>query len=291
MRTLDSGDSRRLEGTEDAAKPFWAPDAQNLGFFANGKLKRIGVDANAPQTLANVGLSPAGGTWARGVILFAAWKSGLRSIPEAGGPVTIVTTPNHAALETAHGSPQFLPDGRHFLYAREPGSRTRGNLCRLARRPDKLRVADGAVTYVPPGYFVFVRDGMVSAQPFDASRLTTTGPATGIAGNAPANAVVSASDAGLLTFGGLSSGSKLVWLSRTGQVLGAIEDARASPQPRVLARSETADREQQRLGSARRLAGRPGARRSHPRHAVRQSLGVTRWPPHHLHLRSCGRRR
>ena len=39
IRPLDSLDARVIRGTEDADLPFWSPDEDHLGFFAQGKLK------------------------------------------------------------------------------------------------------------------------------------------------------------------------------------------------------------------------------------------------------------
>ena len=41
LRSLESAETRPLVGTENAAFPFWSPDSRSIGFFADGKLKRI----------------------------------------------------------------------------------------------------------------------------------------------------------------------------------------------------------------------------------------------------------
>ena len=43
VRPLDSLEARALPGTEDAKFPFWSPDSAFIGFFAQGKLKRIAL--------------------------------------------------------------------------------------------------------------------------------------------------------------------------------------------------------------------------------------------------------
>jgi Tol biopolymer transport system component len=170
VKTLDTADARALDGTDDAAKPFWSPDSQSLGFFAGGKLKRVGLDGNAPRTLADVGLSPAGASWSpSGVILFAAWKSGLSSIADTGGRVTAVTSLD-ASAEVAHGSPRFLPDGRRFLYLSRARAPRRPDLRRLPRRGGQVRVSESASTYASPGYLLTAKDGTITAQPFDPTR-------------------------------------------------------------------------------------------------------------------------
>src|SRR5687768_9506704 len=71
VRALDSVDAQPLGNTDGADSPFWSPDGQSLGFFADGKLKRIAVSGGPAQTLADAPNS-RGGTWGRaGVIVFS----------------------------------------------------------------------------------------------------------------------------------------------------------------------------------------------------------------------------
>ena len=52
LRALDESMTRVLEGTDDARLPFWSPDSRNVGFFSQGKLKRVEVAGGSPRTLA-----------------------------------------------------------------------------------------------------------------------------------------------------------------------------------------------------------------------------------------------
>jgi hypothetical protein len=71
LRPLDQVTAQPLAGTEGASYPFWAPDGRAIGFFADGKLKRIGLTGGALQVLADAPY-PRGGTWnPDGVIVFA----------------------------------------------------------------------------------------------------------------------------------------------------------------------------------------------------------------------------
>jgi serine/threonine-protein kinase len=49
LRPLDRVDQLILDGTDDAAHPFWSPDGQFIGFFAGGTLKRIAVSGGRPH--------------------------------------------------------------------------------------------------------------------------------------------------------------------------------------------------------------------------------------------------
>ena len=85
LRGLDSVTFRLLAGTDGASSPFWSPDSQWIGFFADGKLKRIGVAGGAPQTICAVPGATATtpwmlGTWGtRNTIVFNA-SDGLSSL-------------------------------------------------------------------------------------------------------------------------------------------------------------------------------------------------------------------
>src|SRR5439155_22886544 len=53
VRSLDSVAARPLAGTDGAIYPFWSPDGASVGFFADGKLKRVEIVGGAPQVLGN----------------------------------------------------------------------------------------------------------------------------------------------------------------------------------------------------------------------------------------------
>jgi hypothetical protein len=68
---MDTLEARPLAGTEDATHPFWSPDGAYLGFFTQGKLKKIAIAGGPPQTLCDA-TDGRGGTWNRdGVVLFS----------------------------------------------------------------------------------------------------------------------------------------------------------------------------------------------------------------------------
>ncbi len=74
MRSIDQVTARPLPGTEHAQSPFWSPDSRWLGFFAEGKLKKIPVAGGPVQVLADVA-DAFGGSWgADGSIIFGKTK-------------------------------------------------------------------------------------------------------------------------------------------------------------------------------------------------------------------------
>jgi serine/threonine protein kinase len=251
VRRLDALDALPLPGTEGARYPFWSADSRFIGFFAQGKLKKISAVGGPPQTLCDAS-DGRGGTWSReGVILFSPSTRGpIHRISQDGGPVDSVTDLDKSIPQNTHRWPQFLPDGRHFIYF--AGSPKRDNRAvyveslDLKERKQLLNLASNAI-YAPPGYLVFVRERTLMAVPFNAGRLQITGDPVTLA-REPAvdldtnRAAVSASDNGVLVFGeGGNPDAQLVWVDRKGQKLetvgvpGQYSNPELSPDGKVLA--------------------------------------------------------
>ncbi len=175
IRSLNSPTAQALPGTENATYPFWSPDSRFVAFSADRKLKKIAVSGGPVETLAVV--APTMGTWSgEGVVLFIADDNSLSRVSESGGNATPVTTFDASRSETGHFSPQFLPDGKHFLYFAR-SSKAENNAIYVASLDSKekkllLNVASNPV-YVPPRYLLFHRQGTLMAQPFDADRLNS----------------------------------------------------------------------------------------------------------------------
>ncbi len=62
IRPLDSSEARRMDHTERALLPFWSPDSQFIGFWADGKLKKIRRSGGSPEVIFSVP-EIAQGTW------------------------------------------------------------------------------------------------------------------------------------------------------------------------------------------------------------------------------------
>jgi Tol biopolymer transport system component len=222
VRPLDSTVARVLPGTEGAQMPFWSPDSQSIGFFAQGRLKTLALGGGEPQTLADVTL-PRGGTWNReGVILFAPSPLELYSIPATGGKATAV------AGTERRNHPSFLPDGRHYLFlAIESGVGQAIHVGSLdeAESTELVRTTSSAA-YAPSGHVIFRRGAALMAQPFDANDLAMGGPpvliAENVAANLPGQTLVSASQNGVLAYFDLQNRSVLSWLDRQGRSLGVV---------------------------------------------------------------------
>ena len=183
VHDLTTGETRTLAGTEMASFPFWSPDSRQIGFFAQGKLKTIDPGRGVVQIVCD---APAGrgGSWSpRGVILFAPdVDKPLFKVSEGGG--TRVQVTRAPKPQWSHRFPLFLPDGETFLYilregaAMDPGALYAGSIAgnlekRIADHASNLSYADGRL--------LFILNGNLVAQQFDAGKLAVDGPPIPIA--------------------------------------------------------------------------------------------------------------
>jgi len=235
IHTLDGRAARPLEGTDDAQdRVFWSPDSGSLGVFAGGKLKRIDLRSGAVQTLADAPLG-AGGAWSRdGVILFAPTRGPLYRVSQGGGTVTEVTRVEGPSIR--HVSPQFLPDGRHFLFFSAGDPELRGvYVADLDGRAEPRRLladADAAAVYAASGHLLFPRQGALLAQRFDVDRLTLSGEPWQVTESVGVDQTqgatrLSVSDTGSLVYRGTDVEARqrrLVWHDRSGKELQRLDD-------------------------------------------------------------------
>jgi eukaryotic-like serine/threonine-protein kinase len=229
-----SQDAKTIAGTEGANFPFWSADGRSLGFFADGKLKRLDLAGGPVQALCDAP-SGRGGTWNKdGVILFTPrglLGVGLYRIPASGGTPVQISTPDRNLKEDSHRWPFFLPDGIHYLYSaiNLSGQQELHSIYLGALDSNEKRLvirARGNATYVDPGYLFFYRDRTLFAQRFDVGSVKLTGEAVPLfadIGFAPriAKAAFSAASSGLLvTQRAGESVSQLVWYDRNGHEVG-----------------------------------------------------------------------
>jgi serine/threonine protein kinase/Tol biopolymer transport system component len=230
-----SQEATNLARTEGASFPFWSPDGRSLGFFADGKLKKLNLDGGPVQTLCDASTG-RGGTWNKdGVILFTPSGTlgvGLYRISASGGTPTQVTVPDKTLNEDSNRWPLFLPDGIHYLYSaiNLSGRRDLYSIYVGSLNSNEKRLvvkAKGNGAYAAPGYLLFYRDQTLFAQHFDTRKFELTGEPVPVLTEVQffpriSEAVFAASTAGLLVAqrNADSGASQLLWFDRKGQQIG-----------------------------------------------------------------------
>jgi Tol biopolymer transport system component/predicted Ser/Thr protein kinase len=226
VRNLDSADSVRLENTEGAVRPFWSPDSQQIGYLDGNALKRIAYTGGFPKTICDL-KQTRGATWnSTGDILFGVRSDGLYRVADSGGAPAPLTRLDSAAGEVAHSWPQFLPDGKHFLYVAtvSPVQESKVYVQRLgsAARKQVLKSAT-RVLFAGPESILFVRGQTLFSQHFDPKKIAVSGEPVSVAEGVIAYSInglsgFSVSDNGVLAFRpDPRITSQLVWYDRHGR--------------------------------------------------------------------------
>ena len=222
VQDLDARVARQIPGSHDASAPFWSLDGRSLGFFANGMLKTIAPTGERPQNVLRVSDS-AGATSNGEVILVGRVSSSLLVVP-VNGRAAKEALPL-ADRDEGHRWPQFLPDGRHFLYLVRGGGVGMGRIGEVSTR--QLLAHPAGAIFARPGFLLFLQPRMTKlmAQPLDPATFMPAGvavealdPATYSAGSGyPA---LSASSDGLLAYWeGTAVATEPGWFDRGGKPL------------------------------------------------------------------------
>ncbi|MGB7220208.1 MAG: protein kinase [Vicinamibacterales bacterium] len=237
VRPLNMLDAFAIAGTEDATYPFWAPDGRSIGFFADGKLKRIDPVNGVATPLCDAA-QEAGGTWsADGTILFSSGGRLHRVSANGGTPVALELT-DDGRPRTTLAHPLFLPDGRHFLYL-DAGTGAVGEPAlyaglldadgRLTTDRTLIVHADSGAAY-SQGYLFYQRGSTLVAQAFDVTRMALSGDPVPIVdqiqtAQAPPGGAFTVSDRVLAYRTGIAArgiSSQLTWFDRSGKPAGTV---------------------------------------------------------------------
>jgi Tol biopolymer transport system component len=227
IRPLNALSAHALEGTDGTTRPFWSPDSRFLGFFAEGKLKKVEVSGGPPQKICDAPTGSDGSWSSEGVILFDGITGDpIQRVSAAGGVPVVEVKADAARKEASVAWPEFLPDGHHYIYMAS-GQKPEDNMYRLGSLDSKeskpVAPAQTLITYAEPGYLLFARDRTLVAQRFDLKSLKTIGEPAPVAEKIGTDAVglarFSASRNGVLVYRTGDSGNRLLWLDRSGKEL------------------------------------------------------------------------
>ena len=226
-----------LVGTEGASYPFWSPDSQYVGFFAEGKIMKVRAGGGPVQLVVPVTMTARGASWgASNVIVYS---------QRAGGPLWRVNADGTGASalteglltddERSHRWPMFLPDGDRFLFwagnFSTDGARSGIYLSSLSARQKVFLVeARSNPGFAQDGYLFFVDGkGRLGMQAFDPDTGRVIGDLRVIAdavGFQPSLCfgafAVSSGGTVVLNPTSAVSQSVLTWYDRAGKELGSV---------------------------------------------------------------------
>jgi Tol biopolymer transport system component/predicted Ser/Thr protein kinase len=182
-RLLDQAKPAFLAGTENAADPFFSPDGQWIGFFADNKMKKISVQGGAPVILGESS-NARGASWGDDGTIVAELinTDGLVRVPAAGGPVQPLTKLKPG--EATHRWPQILPGGQIVLFTANNtisafDESTIEALSLKTNQRKTLWRGGYFGRYLPinasRGYLVYIHQGTLFGAPLDLARLELQG--------------------------------------------------------------------------------------------------------------------
>ena len=209
LRTLDGAAARPLQGTLGAVSPFFSPDGNWVGFFADGKLKKVQLSGGTPTAICDApdGL---GGSWSPSntIVFAAATGSSLQQVSADGGTPARATELDVSRSEFSHRWPQFLPDGDTLLFTvgtvgEWDDAEIASQSLRTGKRTSILKGGTNP-RYLASGHLTYAHDGAVWIAAFDPDRLTLRGSPSraleGVATSADGAAQFAVSEAGATVY-------------------------------------------------------------------------------------------
>ncbi len=249
VRSRDRIEPRPIAGTEGASSPFFSPDGQWIGFFADGKVKKIPTDGGVATVVADAP-NNRGGVWLGddSIVYAPDYPSGLMRVSARGGKAEVLTTPDAAGGERTHRWPTYLPGDAAVLFTigtlKGPGNYDDARIAVWEPVTRKIRIlheGGSMARYAPSGHLVFLRAERLFALPFDASRREAIGEPVALNDRAsadPSSGVVYAAVAADGTFAfvpgaGPAAERAIVLTDRTGKARTLPVPARSYNYPRV----------------------------------------------------------
>jgi eukaryotic-like serine/threonine-protein kinase len=251
LRPLDALHATVIQGTEGASAPFWSPDSQAIAFFSGKSLKKVRLAGGAPEDICETEASPGGGSWNRdGVILFApSFSGGLYRVAASGGKPQPVLGLNESKSERADLWPQFLPDGKHFVFYQQTDlAETSGVYAGSLQQAEYRRLftsqTNAVYSAVSPdspksGYLLYINERTLMAQQFNAGRLETAEDPVALANDigavrSLALAPISVSTTGVLVYESVGQSTRqMVWMDRGGRQIATAGEPGAWGPPRI----------------------------------------------------------
>jgi Tol biopolymer transport system component len=244
VQDMDGEEARALPYTDpiiDSPPVFWSPDSRYIVFPGALKLRKVEVASGTVQDICDKPALPIGGSWNRdGVIIFGTLTAGLWRVPAEGGKAVPLTVLDASRHDIDHELPSFLPDGRHFIYfissrVPEESGIYVGSLDDSPDHQSKKRILATRFGggYVPSdalanGHLLFLRDGTLMSQRFDATEFELLGEPAPVAervGSAFETGHFSAAS-DVMVYRGQAPASdfQLTWYDAQGKAIGKAGD-------------------------------------------------------------------
>ena len=176
VRSLRTGETRQLVGTEGCFAPFWSPDARSIAFFDFHHLKRLDLDGASPLNLFSPGNIARGGVWTEDdqIIFSPNFNTPLFKISATGGEAEEVTTLIEGR-HTSHRWPVLHPDQRHVIYLAVNHSNPTApenelRAVALDGTGDKPLMPSVANAGISKGHLLYLRERTLMAQAFNLDR-------------------------------------------------------------------------------------------------------------------------
>jgi serine/threonine-protein kinase len=231
VRTLAQREPRAIDGTEGAKSPFFSPDGRWVGFFAQGKLKKVTLGGTALQVLADAPFA-RGGCWSADDTLYFAPTnvSGLWRVPASGGVATELTRLERAAGEISHRWPHALADRKTLLFSvwTGPGPDERQVVRQSLVDGERHVLVSGGDTprFAAPGVLLYARLDALFAVPWSPSESSLEGVVPVPLGECPrldgegvsAYALSASGTLAYLPGGPARRAQRIVWVDRAGLV-------------------------------------------------------------------------
>ena len=188
VKALGSFEAVPVTGSDDARQPFWSPDSQWVGYFAQQRVMKVSVADPTPRTIVEPLQGPEaavprsierGGAWGRSGFIVYGGRFGipnLSRVAASGGPSVPGTVLARSHGDNTHRFPAFLPDGLHYLYFIRAETESRrgvyiGRVDAEAEPRSRLLASESEAVYAPlrdgHGMLLWVANGRVQAQKFD----------------------------------------------------------------------------------------------------------------------------
>ncbi len=180
LRALDQNDAKPIPGTDvNPQAPFFSPDGQWIGFWANGQIRKIPISGGSPVKVCDAPSSPYGASWSGDSIYFDAGTApdGILKVPADGGTPEVVVRPGQKRWELV-SAPQLLPGGAALLFGSAPSASDNGDIVvQSLKTGARKTVVSGGVDprYLDSGHIVYARGGALYAIPFDVGALEPQG--------------------------------------------------------------------------------------------------------------------